>query len=823
MPPKKQMPAPIDRPLSRAYLREFKGWSTAYPPGVSDPTSLRQMENILINRDGAAQIRPGLEALVRHDIGATATVVGQAGTFVGTFEPFYLNDGRRAYMAMMRMADPDPNLRRVYPVVLLYGNSDGLEVYDITHPTIGFDIAGWGGGVYPNFNIDCTYVKFVQIDNKMLALANNGDPFMLFHVGATKKVVEVEELAWPLWGPSVPGGEASKPDVYVPTYLWVSGGDPDKPDIASTLAPDSLQSSDPAQNTYNFGFFYTYTNELGESNASDITLISLKRGFGQWSYAIPTSAGPTAASEPIPGTVTNARLATDHLIIGFNWTGATGLPLAVAQGATGVNVYMFTWSDQDSVPVEAMLIAQKPLTDASTPDNTWFDIDPSTLPLEKLKAVPNATNRYNSTGAVGAAQGIVAADRLVLVNDPDAAAVVRWTTNEQGNYLNFNPDVGGGYKTLTSGNMQIPACVKLWQNPQSVDTLTILCMGTDGESTSYYMAPASVSSQSDNTVIMGFEQTTATPGTVSPYGCEVANNALYHPLDDQLMKSTASNYNITHKSMTDQISNMWVRLRDKHKIVSCFHDQRLYFLVHNPDGEELEDECNGNEVWVLDLAAEGGTWSRWLTQGVSLRKIDWEGRVLLALVRPEGIYGFNEYLEADEHRSILGVITTTNIPWMLETNTQGANRAHDAWAHLQQVGLTVGNFTGRMRYGVRGRDLHGKDVEVAKVYRQHTHELTADGLPFDAEDMLKVGRGLKEWFFFAESVVYNSGPPLNEDQLTASRGQISLVQYRYTPISVNIGGEFGSVETLEYGRAELTTDSYTDNGIPQPYLDTRRP
>jgi hypothetical protein len=221
MPPKKQMPAPIDRPLSRAYLREFKGWSTAYPPGVSDPTSLRQMENILINRDGAAQIRPGLEALVRHDIGATATVVGQAGTFVGTFEPFYLNDGRLAYMAMMRMADPDPNLRRVYPVVLLYGNSDGLEVYDITHPTIGFDIAGWGGGVYPNFNIDCTYVKFVQIDNKMLALANNGDPFMLFHVGATKKVVEVEELAWPLWGPSVPGGEASKPDVYVPTYLWV--------------------------------------------------------------------------------------------------------------------------------------------------------------------------------------------------------------------------------------------------------------------------------------------------------------------------------------------------------------------------------------------------------------------------------------------------------------------------------------------------------------------------------------------------------------------------------------------------------------------------
>ena len=39
MPPKTKIPAPIDRPLSRAYLREFTGWSTAYPPGLSEPTS----------------------------------------------------------------------------------------------------------------------------------------------------------------------------------------------------------------------------------------------------------------------------------------------------------------------------------------------------------------------------------------------------------------------------------------------------------------------------------------------------------------------------------------------------------------------------------------------------------------------------------------------------------------------------------------------------------------------------------------------------------------------------------------------------------------
>jgi hypothetical protein len=50
---------------------------------------------------------------------------------------------------------------------------------------------------------------------------------------------------------------------------------------------------------------------------------------------------------------------------------------------------------------------------------------------------------------------------------------------------------------------------------------------------------------------MGFEETTATPGTSSPFGVEVLNNSLYHPLETELTKSTASNYNINHKSMTD--------------------------------------------------------------------------------------------------------------------------------------------------------------------------------------------------------------------------------------------------------------------------------
>lgn len=67
---KPRIPAPIDRPLSRAYLRQFSGWSTAYPPGISEPTSLRIMENVMINRDGSVGIRPGLRLLTFNPVSA---------------------------------------------------------------------------------------------------------------------------------------------------------------------------------------------------------------------------------------------------------------------------------------------------------------------------------------------------------------------------------------------------------------------------------------------------------------------------------------------------------------------------------------------------------------------------------------------------------------------------------------------------------------------------------------------------------------------------------------------------------------------------------
>jgi hypothetical protein len=222
-------------------------------------------------------------------------------------------------------------------------------------------------------------------------------------------------------------------------------------------------------------------------------------------------------------------------------------------------------------------------------------------------------------------------------------------------------------------------------------------------------------------------------------------------------------------------------------------------------------------VWVFDAAAgDNGTWSRWLTGGVSLRKIEQGNRVYMSLVRPDGIFYFDDlYASDDVVDPTTKVISQRAIPWKLETNTQGANRAHDAWCHLQQCNVMFGYLQGAVRVGVRSFDLNGKPVEISKVVRDTN---APDPLAFDLEDFLLVRRDLREWFFFAESITDEAGA------VVPSYGQVSLVQYRYTPVSVNVGYEYGSIETFEYGRAHLPElDRTATNGVPMPYIDTRRP
>ena len=798
--------APIDRPLARAYLREFKGWSTAYPPGLSDPTSLRIMENVQITREGAARVRPALRSVLPVDEWLDAT---HSLSMVGGFEHFFLNDGRKALLFAAKQAGGTVGFR-----VAVY--NDSSKRYTVQRLTdSGIDFAIPQGESYLNFSAATTFVKYLQIDNKIFALSNGGEDLRMFFVGAEKRARRITPITVPEWN----NGDTLT--VCHPDAAWIN--DPTKSTIptAETPTAETLISSTGTDNTYSYAFFYTFENEVGESASSQIKILKAARGWSQWRFLAPDASGNETTTS-----VTDPYLAMDQLVaIMPNDVFAT----AVAEGALKWNLYMFTWSDQDAVPAEGVRVASRDLTNTddtaySDPATTvvsysthGFAINSAAVDIGTVNAVaPTEENRYNYSDPSSASQGLVAGDRLVLVNDRDNGALIRWSSNQVGEYTNFTPTVGGGYKTLTSGNLYIPAAVKLWQNPQSVDTITILCSGVDGYSTAYYMAPGAVNGQSDSTAIMGFEETTATPGTVSPYGVEVLNNALYHPLDVELMKSTASNYNINHMTMSTDVANKWVELLNKDHIVSSQHDNRLYYLVHNPDGEELLPGCNGNEVWVYDAAKDTGTWSRWLVQGIALSKLQVGDKLYMAISRPESIFVFDD-LKITDDTSASGGTVQSAIPWRMETNTQGANKAHDAWAHLQQVNVTFGNWRGGIRYGIRGKDVNGKMLERAKVFKRPvTDDLDARPLPFDIDDNFAIRRDLKEWFFFAESIT-------EEDEVLPSYGSVSYVQYRYAPMSVNVGYEYGSIETFEYGRASAGWTTTTDNGVPQPYMDDQRP
>lgn len=781
MPGKAKIPAPIDRPLSRAYLREFTGWSTAFPPGLSDPTSLRQMENIWTTREGAAAIRPGMRSIFPDGVWLTTDVVGG-------FEHFWLDDGRRALLFAVREAGGTVGFRvGVYDSAL-----DRFEVQALVSADTNFQIPQ--GYATLSFTAATTYVRYLQIDNKIFALSDADEPLRLFTVGATKTARKMVRISRPNWNTT------DKLTIRHPDAAWINATLKATIPDAETPTADTLVAT--SGNTFLYAYWYTFSNELGETWASQMTQKRAKRRWSAWQFNQPNSTGGETST-----IATDPTRAMDQLV---GILPEAVFDSAVAAGATSWSLYMVTWSDQDSVPPEGVLVGTRDLTSAPTYEaHGWLQHTATSEGYAQTAVLPSNYNRTNFTDPSHASQGLVAGDRLVLVHDKSDAAVIRWSSNQQGEYTNFTASKGGGYKTLTSGNLFVPAVVKLWQNPQSVDTLTILCLGVDGYSTAYYMAPSSVSGQSQSSTVMGFEETTATPGTVSPFGVEVFNQGLYHPLDDQLMKSTASNYNISHKTMTDSVRNKWVELRRKEWIVSTQLDSRLYYIVDNPDGADLEDGCVGNEVWVLDAAAEQGTWSRWLIQAVSLKKVQIGAKVYLAVVRPEAIYFMDELQTLDETPA-----GDRPIPWKLETNTQGANRAHDAWAHLEQVTATLGNFQGTMRFGVRGWDLNGKRVEVAKTTRDlNVVDLHARPLPFDIEDQLRIARDMKEWFLFAESV---------PDQM--SYGQINLVQYRYTPVSVNVGSQYGSIETFEYGRATANwAQRTTDNGVPTPANDTARP
>lgn len=836
------IPAPIDRPLSRAYLREFGGWSTAYAPGVSDPNTLRDMKDCYVTREGALSVRPGLRPvlLMGGNLFNTSTAqpylnVGKQYDFMrGSFETFYGADGIRTMLfATARYNVPNAGggaENRFNLMAARYGPSS-KRFHIVPAPTAGYPDIGapalsdglqLASMVYTRMP---SYVRHLQVDNKILSTPSEFDagssthvpPQLLTHVGedrvtkAAVKAFHTPNLTSGIW-------------IRFPnTALILAGGVPTlPPGAAMPMYAPEVNPTDPgdlqegtllcAAKYCNFsvGYFYTISNEFGETPPSKMQVIRARRPPSQWLMKKPNPDGTPSAVD-----VYDPNQACDQFVIQLP---VSGLPPIDA--GMKINVYSCWWSQQAPIPTEGVKIAEIPVDAGNT--RLLLAHTPLMLDYGTTHPIPNAVDRTDFSVPPHAQQGLVVGDRLVLVGNRDDAALVRWSSNRPGDYFNFSPSLGGGYKTLASGNSQRPIAVKLWQNPQSVDTITILCDGEDGGSTAWYMSPAEVSGMSGATSIMGFEETTATPGTVAAFGCEVVNQALYHPLEHQLMKSTAQNYNINHKSMTDDISNRWVRLRNKSKIVSSTLDNRLYFIVDNPDGPAVENGCRGNEIWVLDVAGPNPTWARWSIQAHSLKKLKVEDRVYMAVIRPEGIYLLDEDQGYDTvlTNRVSGTTTRRAIPWSARTNTQGANRAHDAWAHVQQIIVTLGSFMGKVRYGIRGIDAHGQKVNVSKVFHDSRTHSDARNAPWDVEDFLLIQRDLKEWEFYAEAVT--EGGVVQE-----SFGSINLVQYRYTPSSVNIQGEFGSVESFEYSRrtpisGAAPTSAPYPLGVPAPHVDTGR-
>lgn len=786
-----KIPAPIDRPLVSAYVRGFDGWSTAYPPELSSPTTLRKMENLWVTPESALKIRPGLRSIFTESYWLS----DDEESIVGGFEHFMATVDLKGILLAVRTNDGSIRFR-----TFIENETTGRFDPDNSFP-------GLDDVVLPEA---VQFVKYLQIDNKILALPSDTNfGAVLFFVGASKgvKIIPPEGLSIPEWDDVL--------TVVHPEAAWINTTT--KVTIPTAETPvagedGTLISATTDDNKWTFGYYYTFETEFGESAASDVTLVRTQFGWSQWRPYVPDTDGSQTST-----IVSKPEMAMDQLVAIL----PAGLYAAAKlAGAIKWNLYMFTWSDTSAIPSTGILVAQRPITGAGTVDTEGWVQNTLAAPSDSyVTPIPSEENRQNYSGSPTAMQGLVAGDRLILVNDERGRII--WTSNQPGEYTNFTPTKGGGAKTLSAGNLEIPINAQLWQNPQAVDTITILCAGLDGYHSAYYMAPASVSGQSDSTLIMGFEETTATPGTTSPYGVEVHNNGLYHPLEQALMKSTAQNYVISHKVMTDDVANMWRRLIKKEKIVSSQLGDYLYYIVHNPLGEELQSGCSGNEIWVLNPTKDGPIWSRWLIQGVALRRIEIQNYLYMSVVTPEAIFILDPYSYADEQ---VGEETTNHvpIPWKFETNTLGANSRHDVQVHLQRAVLSLGDWVGQLKWGVRGWDGDGRLMDTWKIFQDVQDGITLPTTTFEIDQSLDLGdtssilqlqRKITEWTLYAESV---------PDEF--SYGQIDMARFQFVQTSVNVGYELGSIQSFEYARnVAAGNDFITQNGIPRPIQDPRRP
>ena len=216
------------------------------------------MENVQISREGAVRVRPALRSVLPANTWLDANY---ASTMVGGFEHFFLNDGRKALLFAARGSSGVVGFK-----VAVYNSATmRYDIKSLGDAGVDFDIPQ--GESTLNFTNETTFVKYLQIDNKIFALSDAGEDLRLFNVGSTKRARKVTEITVPAWD------TASALTVRHPDAAWINGTTKNTVPAAETPTTGTLISSTAANNTYSFGFFYTFENEVGESAASQIQVV----------------------------------------------------------------------------------------------------------------------------------------------------------------------------------------------------------------------------------------------------------------------------------------------------------------------------------------------------------------------------------------------------------------------------------------------------------------------------------------------------------------------------------------------------------------------
>src|SRR5690606_12354042 len=106
------------------------------------------------------------------------------------------------------------------------------------------------------------------------------------------------------------------------------------------------------KNRYNFSFFYTISNELGESAASQMTSIKVQRPWTAWQWLDPNGVD---TDDP--------ELCLDQITVTMP---PEVFEAAVSAGATHWTVYYYTQGPSDGPPVTAQRISEIDLTSEPT-------------------------------------------------------------------------------------------------------------------------------------------------------------------------------------------------------------------------------------------------------------------------------------------------------------------------------------------------------------------------------------------------------------------------------------------------------------------------